>query len=145
MDRNTDKDKDRDTKDRNSEIQEGQDKHRITITGLAETKLGAALERINEGYNGKVNRNQLVVWLISKFAPRLDEAEIKEVRAEHLDEISAFEAFLRRAKETGKLPPELSAFIQKENGLDDTPRKKLKKNLQENVPNGDIPKDDISA
>ncbi|MBX3019726.1 MAG: hypothetical protein KF767_17690 [Bdellovibrionaceae bacterium] len=129
----------------NGSLRQVSDRAEPALTGSAETKLGAALERINEGYNGKVNRNQLVVWLISKFAPKLEEAEIKEIRAEHLDEISAFEAFLRRAKETGKLPPELSAFIQKENGLDDAPRKKPKKNLQEYVPNGDIPKDDIFA
>lgn len=83
--------------------------------------------------------------MLLSYAPRLSQDEIKEIRAEHLDEISAFEVFLRRAKESGKLPPELRAFIQRENGLDDAPRKKTKKNLHENLTNDDIPKDDKTA
>lgn len=106
------------------------DSHRLTINGVAEQALAGAVERINNGFQGgKVNRNQLAVWAILRFAENLDDGEIKDIRAEHLDEFSAIDAVLRRAKETGQLPPELKAFIQKQMGFDDAPKKKSKKEL----------------
>jgi len=110
--------------------EETSDSHRLTINGAAEAALTKAADRINEGFSGgKINRNQLAVWAIQRFAENLDDNEIKDIRAEHLDEFSAIDAVLRRAKETGQLPPELKAFIHKQMGFDDAPKKKGKKDV----------------
>lgn len=109
---------------------ESGDTHRLTINGVAEVALGRAVDRVNDGFQGgKINRNQLAVWAILKFAENLEELEIKDIRAEHLDEFSAIDAVLRRAKETGQLPPELRAFIQKQMGFDEAPKRKSKKEV----------------
>lgn len=108
---------------------ESSDTHRLTINGVAEIALSRAVDRVNDGFHGKINRNQLAVWAILKFSENLDEPEIKDIRAEHLDEFSAIDAVLRRAKETGQLPPELRAFIQKQMGFDEAPKRKSKKEV----------------
>lgn len=106
------------------------DSHRLTINGVAELALARTVDRVNDGFQGgKINRNQLAVWAIQRFAENLEDSEIKDIRAEHLDEFSAIDAVLRTAKETGQLPPELKAFIQKHMGFDDAPKKKSKKEL----------------
>ena len=107
--------------------------HRLTINRAAENTLVRAVERINDGFQGgRVNRNQIAIWAIIRFGEDLADDEIKDIRAEYLDEFSAFDAVLRRAKESGKLPAELKAFIQKQMGLDDAPKKKNKKPLPDN-------------
>lgn len=109
---------------------ESSDTHRLTINGVAEIALSRAMDRVNDGFQGgKINRNQLAVWAILKFAENLDEPEIKAIRAEHLDEFSAIDAVLRRAKEAGQLPSELRAFIQKQMGFDEAPKRKNKKEV----------------
>lgn len=106
------------------------DSHRLTINRVAELALTKVVDRVNDGFHGgKINRNQLAVWAILRFAENLDDGEIKDIRAEHLDEFSAIDAVLRTAKETGQLPPELKAFIQKHMGFDDVPKKKSKKEV----------------
>lgn len=118
---------------------DGVESHRLTITRAAEEALLAAVERINDGFRGgKVNRNQVAIWALVRFGATLGEDEIREIRAEYLDEFSALDALLRRAKDTGKLPPELKAYLQKEMGFEDAPKKKSKKSLQENIINDDI-------
>lgn len=107
--------------------------HRLTINRSAENALTSAVERINDGFHGgKVNRNQIAIWAILQFGENLTTDEIKEIRVEHLDEFSALDIVLRRAKESGKLPPELSAFIQRQMGFDESPKKKNKKTLPDN-------------
>jgi hypothetical protein len=118
---------------------DGINSHRLTITRAAEEALVAAVERINDGFQGgKVNRNQVAIWALVRFGAHLAEDEIREIRAEYLDEFSAMDALLRRAKDTGKLPPELRAYLQKQMGFEDAPKKKAKKSLQENIINDDI-------
>ena len=121
--------------------EDGNDSHRLTINRAAELALVSAVERTNEGFQGgKVNRNQIAVWAILRFADSLTDDEINEIRADHLDEFSALDAVLRKAKESGKLPPELRAFVQKQLGFDGTAKKKSKKSLPEYVINDDMKK-----
>lgn len=121
------------------EREEELENHRLTISRSAELALIKAVERINRDFRGgKVNRNQIAVWAIQRFSEGLGEEEIKEIQAEHLDEFSALESILRRAKESGKLPSDLKAFVQKQMGFEEAPRKKNKKNLPNNIINDDI-------
>lgn len=115
------------------------DSHRLTITREAEAALASAVEKINYGFHGgKANRNQVAVWALIRFGQNLDSDQIREIRSEYMDEFSALDSILRRAKGNGKLPPELRAFLQKELGFDDAPKKKSKKGLQDYVINDDI-------
>jgi len=126
-------------REQGSNTEAGKDGHRLTINRAAEAVLVRAVERINDGYDGgRVNRNQVAIWAVQRFGERLDDEEIREIRSEYLDEFSAIDAVLRRAKETGKLPPELKAFLQKQMGLDDAPKKKSKKSLPDVVINDDM-------
>lgn len=128
MDNNLDKNREKGTN-----TEDGSDSHRLTINRAAENTLVRAVERINDGFQGgKVNRNQIAVWAVLRFGENLGDDEIKEIRAEYLDEFLALDAVLRKAKESGKLPAELKAFLQKQMGLEDSPRKKNKKNLPDN-------------
>lgn len=127
----------KDNTERNKELginpEEGTDSHRLTINRAAELALVGAVERINDGFEGgKVNRNQIAVWAILRFSEGLTDDVIKEIRADHLDEFFALDTVLRKAKESGKLPPELRAFLQKQLGFDEVPKKKGKKCLSEN-------------
>ncbi|MBY0314572.1 MAG: hypothetical protein K2Q26_03570 [Bdellovibrionales bacterium] len=126
-------------KEEEKSTDEAGDSHRLTINRAAENVLVRAVERVNDGYQGgKVNRNQVAVWAIQRFGENLADDEIKEIRAEYLDEFSAFEAVLRRAKDSGKLPIELKTFIQKQMGLEEPLKKKSKKGLQNNIINDDV-------
>ncbi len=117
-------------------LDDANDSHRLTINRAAENEIQKALERINDGYQGgKVNRNQVAIWAIQRFGETLGEDEVKDIRADHLDEFSALDAVLRKAKESGHLPAELRTFLQKQMGLDDAPKKKNKKSLPGNNTN----------
>lgn len=134
MDKNLEK-----KKEEEKDLSEAGDSHRLTINRAAENVLVRAVERVNDGYQGgKVNRNQVAVWAIQRFGENLADEEIKEIRAEYLDEFSAFEAVLRRAKDSGKLPAELKAFIQKQMGLEEPLKKKPKKGLPNTIINDDV-------
>ena len=114
---------------------------RLSISKIASQALGLIIERVNNGFEGgKVNRSQIANWLIIRTNDDLSEEIVKEIRAQHIDEFAVFDAVLRRAKESGQLPAELRAFIQKHAGIDDSPKKKFKKALPTDVINDDIGK-----
>jgi len=92
--------------------------------------LGAITDRINDGYiGGRVNRTQMANWILKRFQSELDETQIKEIRAEHFDEVAMLENILRQAKESGKVPTDFKALLQKQFGLDESPKKKAAKAL----------------
>lgn len=121
----------------NTEV--GPEVHRLTISRAAEEALVSVLDRVNEGFAvGKVNRNNLANWLIIRDSQAITAEDIKEIRTAHTDEFAALDMVLRRAKESGKLPAELRAYLLKQIGSDEPPKKKTKKNLQNDVINDDM-------
>lgn len=111
---------------------------RISISKTAEEALVAMVERVNDGYEGgKVNRTQVANWVLVQNQETLTDAQVKDIRAEHLDEFAFLESYMRKAKKSGKLPSELRAFMNKQLGLDDAPRKR-KKILRDGIINDDI-------
>ena len=112
--------------------------HRITISKSAEEVLTAIMEPVNDGFEGgKVNRSQITNWILLRFCEDYSDVEIKEIRAENIDEVAALEAILRRAKKSGKMPPELKALLHKQLGLEEVPKKR-KKQLPDHIINDDI-------
>mgnify|MGYP001608295631 CR=1 FL=1 len=94
---------------------------------------------VNDGFTGgKVNRTQMANWLLLKFNNELDEAQIKEIRAELFDEVAMLENILRQAKESGKVPSDFNALLQKQLGIEEPSKKKAPKALTKNIINDDI-------
>lgn len=115
--------------------------HRIVVSRAAEEALIGVVERVNDGFDGgRVNRSQVASWVIIRSCENLEEDEIKEIRSEHFDEVSVLESILRRAKKTGQVPSDMRALLQKQMGLEETPKRKSKKGLQGNVVNDYIQK-----
>lgn len=103
----------------NEEIQ------RITVSKEAQGALGNIVDRVNNGFDGgRVNRTQIANWILLRFNSEFDENQIKEIRAEHFDEMAMLEAILRKAKESGKVPTDFKLLLQKHLGLDEPIKKK---------------------
>jgi hypothetical protein len=120
------KEREEEKKDRNGseEIQ------RITVSKEAQGALGGVVDRVNNGFvGGKVNRTQMANWILLRFSNELDDSQVKEIRAEHFDEVAMLEAILKRAKESGKVPTDFKALLQKQLGLDESTKKKVPRAL----------------
>lgn len=119
-------------REREQKTEDEPEAHRLTISRMAEQAVLSILDRVNDGFSvGKVNRNNIANWVLVRYSEIVSQDDIKEIRTAHTDEFAALDMVLRRAKETGKLPPELSAYLQKQMGQDEIPKKKFKKSLQD--------------
>ena len=117
-------------------INEKEEISRINISRQSEKALLDIMEQVNDGFmGGKVNKTQMVNWVLKRFKDDLDESMIKDIRADHFDEVAVLELILRRAKETGKVPSEFKYLLQKQIGLDVSAKKKPKQALTENCIN----------
>lgn len=100
---------------------------RITVSKEAQTALGNIVDRVNDGFTGgKVNRTQMANWILLKFNNEIDETQIKEIRAEHFDEVAMLESILKQAKETGTVPSDFKVLLQKQLGGDEPTKRKMK-------------------
>ena len=87
----------------------------------------AIIDKVNDGFNGgRVNQTEIANWIILRFQSELDEAQIKEIRAEHFDEVAMLESILKQAKESGKVPTDFKNLLQKQFGLDEPTKRKAK-------------------
>lgn len=101
---------------------------RITVSKLGQDALTAIVERVNDGFiGGKINRTQAANWILMRFNENLSDTEIKEIRIEHFDEVAVLEAILRQAKESGQVPTEFKALLQKQLENIGQPKKKPKR------------------
>jgi hypothetical protein len=113
------------TEENGSGIKNGEELQRITVSKEAQNALGSILDRVNDSFaGGRVNRTQMANWILLRFNIELDEVQIKEIRAEHFDEVAMLESILRQAKESGKVPSEFKALLQKQLGMDEPSKKK---------------------
>lgn len=98
---------------------------RIAVSKEAQSSLKAVTDRVNEGFmGGKINLVEMANWILHRFQNELDEAQIKEIRAEHFDEVAMLESVLRQAKESGKVPSDFKTLLQKQLGFDESPKRK---------------------
>lgn len=105
---------------------------RILVSRQGEKALLDVIEQVNDRFaGGKVNKTQMANWILKRFKDDLDDSMIKEIRADHFDEVAVLELILRKAKETGKVPSEFKYLLQKQFGLDMSPKKKTKPALTE--------------
>lgn len=105
----------------------GKDLQRITVSKDAQNALEIIKDRVNDGFNGgRVNLTQMANWILLRFQNELDESYIKEIRAEHFDELAMLESVLKQAKESGKVPTEFKYLLQKQFGIDEPTKRKSK-------------------
>lgn len=113
--------------------------YRLTVSKAAERAVIKVVEKVNQEFEaGQVNRSQVASWVLLKFSEDLTSDDLRAIRADHVNEITLFEHYFKKAKETGQIPSEIRDFIRKMAGNNDTQRKPLKKNLQKTVINDDI-------
>jgi len=100
---------------------------RIVVSNESWAALKAIIDKVNDGFNGgRVNQTEIANWIILRFQSELDEAQIKEIRAEHFDEVAMLESILKQAKESGKVPTDFKNLLQKQFGLDEPTKRKAK-------------------
>lgn len=103
---------------------------RIVVSNESWAALKAIIDKVNDGFNGgRVNQTEVANWIILRFQSELDEAQIKEIRAEHFDEVAMLESILKQAKESGKVPTDFKNLLQKQFGLDEPTKRKAKSAL----------------
>ena len=126
---------DKEEKNKNGE----QDTFRITIGRTAEVAVTAIVESVNDGFEaGRVNRSQAVTWILTKFSERLNADEIRAIRADHMNEVSLLEHYLKQAKDGGQLPSEIRDLMRRMAGFEETPKKNAKSRLTKYIINDDI-------
>lgn len=100
---------------------------RIVVSNESLSALKVIIDKVNDGFNGgRVNQTEIANWIILRFQSELDEVQIKEIRAEHFDEVAMLESILKQAKESGKVPTDFKNLLQKQLGLDEPTKRKTK-------------------
>ena len=100
---------------------------RIVVSNESRAALKTIIERVNDGFSGgKVNLTEIANWIILRFQHGLDEAQINEIRSEHFDEVAMLESILKEAKASGKVPTDFKSLLQKQLGLNESPKRKTK-------------------
>jgi Fe-S cluster assembly ATPase SufC len=103
---------------------------RIVVSNESLVALKAIIDKVNDGFNGgKVNQTEIANWIILRFQSELDESQIKDIRAEHFDEVAMLENILKQAKESGKVPTDFKSLLQKQFGLDEPTKRKTRSAL----------------
>lgn len=106
---------------------------RIGISSKANEAIKECMERVNDGFvGGRVNRSQIANWILEQATERITESDIREIRAEHFDEVAALEGLLRQVKGNGAMPAELKALLQKQLQPSDGLKRSGKKPLPNN-------------
>jgi len=59
--------------------------------------------------------------------------DVRDIRSKHFNEVAMLESILRQAKETGHVSLELRELLQKQLGMDESPKKRIKRGLTDNV------------
>ena len=125
-------------KEENTESK-AEEMYRISISGAADKALAGLAVRVNDGFTGgRINRSQITNWVLIKYAEGFSDADVRDIRGKHFNEVAVLESILRQAKETGHVSQELRELLQKQLGMDEFPKKRAKRGLTDNVINGDI-------
>ena len=87
---------------------------KITVTKEAGEKLDDILKSVNEGFAaGKINRQDITSWIISKFGMSFSDSEIQQIRKEFFSEKILLEEILKKVKSSGNVPEFLSDALRK--------------------------------
>ena len=117
---------------------------KITITKESENAAMEIVDKVNSGFEaGKVNRQDMVSWIIMHFKSQFGPEELKNIRTSFANEIILLESIFKKAKETGVMPNQLKEALR-DYLVDDTPQKRKKTSLtQKSINDGFVAGDDM--
>lgn len=117
---------------------------KITITKESENAAMEIVNKVNSGFEaGKVNRQDVVSWIIMRFKGQFGSEEIKTIRASFANEITLLESIFKKAKETGVMPNQLKEALR-DYLVNDTSQKRKKTSLtQKSINDGNTDCDDM--
>ncbi len=119
---------------------------KITVTKEAEEAVSQIVSRVNEGFEaGRVNRQDVASWIISRFIEVFSDIEIQQIRSAFFNEIALLEAILKKAKQSGNIPTELKVALMGQITMAPTPSKKSKRSLTRESINDGLLKDEEAA
>jgi len=85
---------------------------KIAITKEADRHVINILSRVNSEFEaGRVSKQDLISWIILKFAREISDGDIETIRVDHFDEMAFFDFLYKKAKKTGVVPLELKKAI----------------------------------
>lgn len=117
---------------------------KITVTKLAEEAVSQIVSRVNDGFDaGRVNRQDVASWILTRFIETFSEAEVQQIRAAFFNEIALLEAILKKAKQGGSLPEELKSVLAGQASLPPVTSKRSKRSLTKEVNNVHLEKDEV--
>jgi hypothetical protein len=94
---------------------------KIPITKEAEKLFSEIVDKVNAGFEaGRLVRRDVASWIISRFSNRYSDADIKEMRQDHLSEDILLESFYRKMKDLNQLPPEVRKILLSTLNVDDS-------------------------
>ena len=116
---------------------------KITITKESENAAMEIVDKVNSGFEaGKVNRQDVVSWIIMRFKGQFGQEEIKTIRASFANEITLLESIFKKAKETGVMPNQLKEALR-DYLVNDSSQKRKKTSLtQKSINDGNTECDD---
>lgn len=117
---------------------------KITITKESENAAMEIVDKVNSGFEaGKVNRQDVVSWIIMRFKGQFGQEEIKTIRASFANEITLLESIFKKAKETGVMPNQLKEALR-DYLVNDTSQKRKKTSLtQKSINDGNTEGDEM--
>lgn len=117
---------------------------KITITKESENAAMEIVDKVNSGFEaGKVNRQDVVSWIIMRFKGQFGQEEIKTIRASFANEITLLESIFKKAKETGVMPNQLKEALR-DYLVNDTSQKRKKTSLtQKSINDGNTEGDNM--
>lgn len=102
---------------------------KITITKESEITAMDIVDKINSGFEaGRVNRQDVVSWIIMHFKSQFGQEEIKTIRASFANELTLLESIFKKAKVTGVMPNQLKEALR-DYLVNDTSQKRKKTSL----------------
>ncbi|MGZ3803657.1 MAG: hypothetical protein ACXVB4_05570 [Pseudobdellovibrionaceae bacterium] len=103
---------------------------KITVTKEAEEAVSQVVSKVNEGFEaGRVNRQDVASWILSRFIESFSDSEIQQIRSAFFNEIALLEAILKKAKQSGSVPVELKSALLGQMNTTPGPVKKGKRPL----------------
>ncbi len=119
---------------------------KITVTKLAEEAVSQIVGRVNDGFEaGRVNRQDVASWILTRFIETFSDVEIQQIRAAFFNEIALLEAILKRAKQSGNIPSELKSALMGQVSAPLAGSKKIKRGLTKEFINDELKKDEEAA
>ena len=126
--------KNQDKTETKTEGKTGDEFVKVTISKKAEGTTSDLLAKVNNEFEGgRISRQDLISWVLTRFAEECSEPDIRAIRADHFDEIALLELCLKKSKQAGSLPSDLRKLLLAQAGLEDPAKKVTKKPVDTKV------------